>query len=193
MATSLFFRGINVAARKERFGGAVQPHAGTRVRREGNRIRSRWLTDLRYAIRFLWTHKSFTATAVLTLAIGLGANTALYGLLNAALRPLALPHPEQIVAIAAETKGDETGGFQYLVLDRSAEGLSGAGRVVQRRRRHHAAHGRPVDRRPGVAVLVRRRQRQLLHRPRRHAGARHALHEQVRARRSTSSSGTRSG
>ena len=69
--------------------------------------------DLRYAIRFLWVHKSFTAAAVLTLAIGLGANTAFYGLLNAALRPLPLPNPEQIVTIAAETKDDDTGGFQY--------------------------------------------------------------------------------
>jgi predicted permease len=69
--------------------------------------------DVRYALRFLWMHKSFAATAVLTLAIGLGANTALYGLLNAALRPLPLPRPEQIVAIAAETKDDNTGGFQY--------------------------------------------------------------------------------
>ena len=71
------------------------------------------MTDLRYAIRFLWSHKAFTATAVLTLAIGLGANTALYGLLNSTTRPLALPNSEQIVAIAAEPKGDETGGFQF--------------------------------------------------------------------------------
>jgi predicted permease len=69
--------------------------------------------ELRHALRFLWTHHSFTATGVLTLAIGLGANTALYGLLNAALRPLPVPHPEQLVAIAAETKDDNTGGFQY--------------------------------------------------------------------------------
>jgi predicted permease len=69
--------------------------------------------DLRYAIRFLWAHKGFTIAAVLTLAIGLGANTALYGLLSTALRPLDLPHPEEVVTIAAETKGDETGGFQY--------------------------------------------------------------------------------
>jgi predicted permease len=69
--------------------------------------------EIRHAIRFLWTHKSFTATGVLTLAIGLGANTALYGLLNAALRPLPVPHPKQLVAIAAETKDDNTGGFQY--------------------------------------------------------------------------------
>ena len=71
------------------------------------------MRDLRYAIRYFRLHKAFTATAVLTLAIGLGANTALYGLLNSALRPLAVPHPEQIVAIVAEPKGDETGGFQF--------------------------------------------------------------------------------
>jgi predicted permease len=71
------------------------------------------MRDVQYALRFLWTHKSFAVAAVLTLAIGLGANTALYGLLNAALRPLPLPHPERIVAIAAEVKDDNTGGFQY--------------------------------------------------------------------------------
>jgi predicted permease len=69
--------------------------------------------DLRFAIRFLWLHKAFTLTAVLTLAIGLGANTALFGLFNAALRPLALPEADRLVAIAAEPIGDETGGFQF--------------------------------------------------------------------------------
>ena len=71
------------------------------------------MRDLRHAIRFLWSHKPFTATAVLTLAIGLGANTALYGLISATLRPLALPKADEIVAIVAEAKGDETGGFQF--------------------------------------------------------------------------------
>jgi predicted permease len=71
------------------------------------------VSDVVHALRFLWRHKSFSATAVLTLAIGLGANTALYGLLNAALRPLPLPDAERIVTIAAETADDNTGGFQY--------------------------------------------------------------------------------
>jgi predicted permease len=69
--------------------------------------------DLRYAVRFLWLHKAFTLAAVLTLAIGLGANTALYGLLNAAMRPLPLPEADRLVTIAAEPVGDETGGFQF--------------------------------------------------------------------------------
>lgn len=71
------------------------------------------MTNLRHTIRFLATHKSFTAAAVFTLAIGLGANTALFGLINVALRPLDVPHPEQLVSIAADTRGDDTGGFQY--------------------------------------------------------------------------------
>ncbi len=71
------------------------------------------MMHLRHTLRFLATHKSFTAAAVFTLAIGLGANTALFGLINLALRPLDVPHAEQLVSIAAQTRGDDTGGFQY--------------------------------------------------------------------------------
>jgi predicted permease len=71
------------------------------------------MRDFRHAVRFLWTQKRFSAAAVLTLAIGLGANTALYGFVNTALRPLDVPRADQIVSIAAEARGDETGGFQY--------------------------------------------------------------------------------
>jgi len=49
------------------------------------------MRDFRYAIRSLWRHKSFAAAAILTLAVGLGANSALFGVVNAALRPLAVP------------------------------------------------------------------------------------------------------
>jgi predicted permease len=71
------------------------------------------MRNLRHTLRYLATHKSFTAAAVFTLALGLGANTALFGLINVVLRPLDVPNPEQIVAIAAEARGDDTGGFQY--------------------------------------------------------------------------------
>ncbi|HEX5070520.1 MAG TPA: ABC transporter permease [Vicinamibacterales bacterium] len=71
------------------------------------------LRDLRHALRFFAHHKAFTATAVLTLAIGLGANTALYGLLNATFRPLDLPDANRLVTIVGEPRGDETGGFQF--------------------------------------------------------------------------------
>jgi hypothetical protein len=69
--------------------------------------------DLRYAVRFVWLHRGFTAAVVLTLGIGIGVNTAFVGLLDAVLRPMALPDAERIVAIAADTKGDDSGGFQF--------------------------------------------------------------------------------
>jgi putative ABC transport system permease protein len=71
------------------------------------------MTEFRHTLRFLATHQSFTAAAVLTLAIGLGANTALFGLVNVVLRPLDIPEPDRLVAIAADTPGDDSGGFQY--------------------------------------------------------------------------------
>src|SRR5579863_4069308 len=70
------------------------------------------LQDLRYAFRQLWTNRGFTLLVVLTIGIGIGANTAIFSMVNGVRRPLPVPHAEQIVVMAAQTKGDET-GFRY--------------------------------------------------------------------------------
>ena len=57
-------------------------------------------SDLRYALRSLRHQPTFTATALLTLALGIGANTAIFGVIDSILiRPLAYPHADALVGV----------------------------------------------------------------------------------------------
>jgi predicted permease len=89
-------RGASAAARKQ-FGNI------TSLREESRNMWTfGWLEhlgqDLRYALRAMAANPLFTATAALSLALGIGANTAIYGFMNAILmRSLPVPKPEQLV------------------------------------------------------------------------------------------------
>ena len=66
-------------------------------------------SDFHFALRQLRKSPGFAAAAVLTLALGIGATTAVYSLVDGVLlRPLPLPHPEQLVAV--HTRVQQPGG-----------------------------------------------------------------------------------
>ena len=91
------------------FGGIERAKEESRDRR-GTLWLERLRQDVRYAMRSLAHHPSFTLAVVLTLAIGIGANTAMFTLVNALmLRTLPVPHPEQLVAIG--DPADVNGGW----------------------------------------------------------------------------------
>lgn len=112
-------------------GGLEQAKERYRDRRGLPQV-AEFVRDVRHATRILRGHPGFATSAILTLALGIGANTALFSLLDALLlRSLAVQQPEQLVRLLDE--GRET--WTYPTFDRLRGGttlLSGVTATLER-------------------------------------------------------------
>src|SRR5215467_8293613 len=89
------------------------------------------MRDVRYAVRVLLKSPVFAVTAVVTLALCIGANTAIYTVVDRVLlRPLPYPHPERLAMVVREYRSnranDDDGGQAGVTWQALKRGASGA-------------------------------------------------------------------
>ena len=97
---------LSLKDRDADFGeGAQKPFGNITLLKEDSRAMWAWtfweqlLQDLRYAVRTMMANRAFTALAVLSLALGIGANTAIYSFMDSILLR-SLPVPDRVIGCA---------------------------------------------------------------------------------------------
>ncbi|MGH9745228.1 MAG: ADOP family duplicated permease [Candidatus Acidiferrales bacterium] len=96
------------------FGGAESVKEDCREQSRGFWLETLW-SDVRYGARMMARSPGFTIVAILTLALGIGANTAIFSVVNGVLlNPLPFPQSEQLVTLSESKPNFATGSISYL-------------------------------------------------------------------------------
>jgi putative ABC transport system permease protein len=96
-----------------KFGNVTRAEEDSRAAWTWNWLETGW-QDVRFAIRLLIRDRAFTAIAVLSLAVGIGVNSALFSLADAILlRPLSVLHPGEVVSIVGNSRSEPLGNVSY--------------------------------------------------------------------------------
>jgi predicted permease len=108
------------------------------------------LNDIRFAVRHLRRSPSFALTAVLTLALGIGASSAIFVLMDTyTLHPMRVPHPSELVRVFATTPQDPSGMFTYTEYQQIAQRATALKSIVALGRR-----GSLMPRPDGTSLLL---------------------------------------
>ncbi len=111
---------------------------------------NRLVHDIRFALRQLLRAPSFTITAVMTLALGIGASSAIFCLMDAYwLHPMRVPHPGEVVRVFATTPQNPEGLFTYPEYQAIAQRATALKGVVALGRR-----GAMMPRNDGTSALL---------------------------------------
>lgn len=119
-----------IRASHRKFGNATQIEQRSREVWQWPRLESLW-ADIRYSVRRLCKTPGFTITALMTLALGIGANAGIFTLLDAVLlKSLPLPRPQELYLVKENDKPAEKSRFSYPLFKRLEQQLPASGAIA---------------------------------------------------------------